>query len=303
MHIDRGIRACGLPTSYSVEIWEDLPLPRGKRLFIGNAGVKTCGVLTEDSLWPTKILVSSRMLPERILAQPTIQRLEDNIPCQAIPLYHDAACMDDETRQLARRSRWSAIRLEYAGTMRLWFSGNQEALFVRGTEMGPENILFAQGSTLYRKPFVTQEADIRDGYVKTPHGMLPVGSPPEEKRLQLRCYGGLWEPGVAPENVEPVFFQCINLRQQTHILCTRRSYWTRKGADVFAGSVLEGRTLHVVDTVPEEARETLGDAITKGRVRLTIEKPGQKSQAYQSVRFFKDPHWEDALEILFLPTR
>ncbi|MDR0662156.1 MAG: hypothetical protein LBF76_02090 [Holosporales bacterium] len=304
MHIDRGLRARHIPLfdSSLTEECEDLSPTRSPHLSIGNIGTDLCGVLTEETLWPTKILASARIIPEPIRAQPKLQRVDNRTPCQAVPLYHETAGMDEETRNLARLSRWSAIRLDYAGVMRFWFTRNQDSLFVRGTETDHEKVLFTEGALLYQKPFVTQTKDIQDSYQQTSYGMLPEGSPPEEKRLQLRCYGALWTPYTAPEDIEPVFFQCINLRQLTHIVCTRHSYWKRRGVDVFTGGTVEGRRLYLADTVPEEAKESLATALTKGYAHLTVEKRNGEQRTYQSAHFFKDPHWESAIEVVFVPT-
>ncbi|MDR2417294.1 MAG: hypothetical protein LBD15_03990, partial [Holosporales bacterium] len=251
--------------------------------------------------WPLKILVSAKMVPEPIMVRPSIERIENRTPCLASSLYHESIGMDDESQHLARRARWQAVRLEYAGVMRLWFSQEKETVFVRGTATNKERILFPSGEILYRKPFITQRADIRDFYTQTQYGMLPEGSPPDEKRLLLRGYGGFWEERISPEAVEPVFFQCINLRQQTRAICTRSSYWKRRGLEVFTGGVVEGRTVHVADAASEEEKETLGVAIFSGRARLAVQHRDEQQKHYRSTRFFKDPYWENNVDILFEP--
>jgi hypothetical protein len=121
------------------------------------------------------------MVPEPIVAHPSIERIEDRTPCRASVLYHESIGMDEESQQLARRARWQAVRLEYAGVMRMWFSQEKEAIFVRGTSTSKETILFPLKEILYRKPFITQRTDIRDFYTQTQYGILPKGSPPDEK--------------------------------------------------------------------------------------------------------------------------
>ncbi|MDR0406969.1 MAG: hypothetical protein LBH38_02710 [Holosporales bacterium] len=306
MHIDRGIRARQIGASWGniVEITEDSPfIPQEAHIFIGSGkGRTSCGAYTEESLWPKKIMVSAKMVPEPITERPRIERLEDGHACQASFLYQDTTGIDEDNQYLARRARWKAVRLDYAGVMRVWFAQSGNALFVRGTMTNKEKFLFAAGDTLYRKPFVMQMTDIRDFYTQTSYGMLSTGSPPEEKRLLLRCYGGFWEAKASPDAVEPVFFQCINLRQQTRIVCTKYSYWKGRGINAWAGGVLDGRTIHVADTVSEEARESLGMAIAKGRLSLTVEHRHEQQKNYRSISFFKDPYWENNVDIIFEPT-
>jgi hypothetical protein len=271
-------------------------------LFIGNdKNHEACGSYTEEYLWPLKILVSVKMVPEPIMIRPSIERIEDRTPCLAASLYHESVGFDEESQQLARRARWQAVRLDYAGVMRLWFFQGKEAVFVRGTTTDKERIFFSSEDTLYRKPFIIQRANIHDFYTQTQYGMLPQGSPPDEKRLLLRGYGGFWEERISPEAVEPVFFQCINIRQQTRAVCTRSSYWKRRGLEVFSGGVVEGRRVYVADTASEEEKETLGAAILAGRARLVVKHRDEQQKHYCSTRFFKDPYWENNVDILFEP--
>lgn len=224
-------------------------------------------VLIEESKLVAETLILRCVIKPICMKDKTVKvrLISEGEVLEDTPLYEEESLAFGYEKEI-KHSQWQGIALEYTGMGRGVYQG--ESFHFDGKTLPHGHIEI--GHPLYFKPFKVDTDNHQERTTTLASGQILTSPPGALDAQVLRGYGGYYKEGIAPEEIQQVYYSLTSTHTQTRVRLFTSSTLHEQHTSPPNGGRDFHRDVIFNPSIQEEEYLSLSGAIATGYARLTV---------------------------------
>jgi hypothetical protein len=269
MYLIRGIRS--LSSGYAHDF---INIPETEENVKSHVALETedneCTYVKFSATWPSKIVLDAQMIPSKIPSAGIFaERYENDVSLGKNFLY-TSPIIHQKSGITSPRAFCSKITIKFEGSGEYSFCGEHKSFFDDSFDEYKINI---ENDVLFEKDFLVLNAPIIEKLTRKIGEHPTIDETNERVPYRVYPYGGFYEFGAHPQEIESCVFQISSEESKSSIkLWKLGAFFVKYGADPTINSIVDdGNNFIGIENFSASQKMTLYDELKNGSCKILLE--------------------------------
>lgn len=269
MSLIRGVRALSYKYTHDSVQVPDTEEKIVSSIILDSDGENTNCHAIFMNLWPESISLTARIVPTKITNKTIAERYENGISLgknqiYTSPIIYHSSSLKNHNSFCSKLS----IQFENSGEFIL---NNKKTNFYQNKFNEYEIIFKDDNKRLFEKEFLVSNTNVEERFVKKIGQPTLIAGTSEKAAYQIYPYGGFYEYGVHPQEIESCVFQINSGDSKSAIKISKLSSFSKIGIDPTTNNKLnDGMNFIGIQSFSASQKKNLYDDLLSGDCKISI---------------------------------